>query len=307
MIIGKTRDKIINITPIKDTNNLQYAPDSVIRSTEVISNLKSIAERYDDELKKKAKAYAEESVPQSEFDSDEEILSKAKESLDEIYGEKRTTATEKMQRNLAELTSEKSGYETERSRSLRKVGDSYERKEGKLAEKLSKEGITHSSIAGLAKDALGKERSQEQDRVNALYDSRIANVDSKLERLSRSHEDALRNYEITYAVQLEKEIASLKAKRDRLESEYAKEHSDDRDKAYDHYLINDRKENAEYEAREGDYTGAKKENYSERYDYLVGELKGKSKKSIQNFISSNEYTLREYLGLYYDKFVKEVS
>ena len=143
--------------------------------------------------------------------------------------------------------------------------------------------------------------------MNYSYDKKVQAVDAKIDRLKSSYETALENYEISYALQLEKEIARLQKKRDKMEDEYAKEHRSERDAAYDEYLEKDRVENKAYEDRTGDYTGAKRENYKERYNYLVDQLKDKNAKSVAKFISQYENTLRDYLGLYYEDFVKEVT
>ena len=306
MIIGNRKSEIDNP---KDTQpiEIEVDPNSVIRSTELISGLKSIADRYSTELRKQANAYADLQVGDSSADSDEALLQRAKETLDEIYGAKRDKKTNAFSDSSDALNEQKRTLGVDRALALEKVGDRYRVKEDTLSENMSKRGLTHSSVDPLAREALGEERNKELARVNYTYDKRIDTVDRKIERLTSSYEDALKNYEISYAIGLEKEIARLKSKRDRLADEYAKEHADDRQKAYDEYMTKERKANADFEEMQGDYTGLKKDNYTERYNYLVGELKGKSAKSVQNFINNYEYVLKEYLGLYYDAFVKEVT
>ena len=305
MIIGKQFDKSLTSVdePIPD---ISVDPNAVIRTAEVISGLKSIASRYTSDLKKQARAYAEEKVA-SALDGDTDFYSQAKDSLDEIYGAKREKATSDYAERSKELSQQKGEIGNRRASAIWRVSDRYDVKEGKLAEKLSKNGLNHSTIADLAKADLKEKRAREIARVGEIYDKRVEALDNKIDRLTSSYELALKNYEIAYAVQLERDIAKLQSKRDKMEEEYKKEHADDKDKAIAEYLENDRKENAEFEDCEGDYTGAKKENYTERYNYLVEQLSGKTAKSVANFIKNNEATLKEYLGLYYDDFVKEVT
>ena len=72
-------------------------------------------------------------------------------------------------------------------------------------------------------------------------------------------------------------------------------------------MEDEKQRDLEYEEREGDYTGLKKENYLARYDYLLSALKDKKPDRIRRFLKETEDDLREYLGLYYERFVKEVS
>ena len=307
MIIGNTqRPTVITDATVKTRADVTADPNSVIRSDELITHLKDIANEYTASVKKKANAYADEKVA-GNFDSDEELLRQAKESLDEIYGKKKEEKTSSYESSRNSLTESENKVGYDRAVALSRVDDRYDAKEERLAENLSKRGITHSSIARLAMEDLGEARKEDAARVNYTYDRRLDDVKKKIDRLTSSYEEALKNYEVSYALQLEKDIARLKAKRDRLEDEYAKEHSSERQKAYDEYLVQDKKTNADFEAKQGDYTGEKRENYLLRYNYLVGELKGKTAKSIASFLKNHEYTLKEYLGLYYDDFVKEVS
>ena len=303
MIIGKTRDKIMTADPVVD---ISVDPSAIIRTADVLSGLKSIADKYTSSVNKKANAYADEAVKGS-FDSDEELLRQAKETLDATYGAKKSKAESNYAFKSDELQEKKSGLSADRAYALDRVGDRYGEKAEKLTEDIAKRGLSHSTIADLAKRDLDERRSDELAHVNYVYDAKLKAVDSKIEHLTSAYETALKNYEIAYALALEKKIASLESKRDRLSEEYAKEHKDERSKLYGEYLAREKAQNEEYEAREGDYVGEKRENYLERYNYLVDQLTGKTAKSVANFIKSNESALKEYLGLYYDDFVKEVT
>ena len=305
MIIGNMRQYSLNepVLPVVDTS---HDLSTVIHTKEVLSGLKSIADRYNRELDERANAYADEQV-KGRFDSDDELLKQAKESLEEIYGAKKGKKTTDYVQNSGELEEKKDTLSVDRALALDRVGSRYDGKQSALAEDLSKKGLSHSSIADLAKQDLAEKRGEELAQVNYSYDKKVDAVNAKIDRLRSSYETALENYEIAYAVQLEKEIARLQKKRDNLQDEYAKEHKSERSVAYDEYLSKDREENLAYEDRTGDYTGAKRENYKERYNYLVDQLKDKNTKSVAKFISRYENTLRDYLGLYYEDFVKEVT
>lgn len=303
--LSKIKDQLQDHTlnePLINTD-----PASVIIYEDVLKGLKSIANEYDKDLRARARAYAESEVAGERFDTDDELYREAKSNLDATYGDKRAKTTDKYQSKTADLTASLSEIENDRTRALVRASERYDDKADRLAEKAQKNGLTHSSVAPLAEADLADRRDKELENVNYIYDKKIKAVDGKISRLNASYAEALKNYELTYAVQLEKELSRLQSKRDRLEREYMREHADDKQQAYDAYMAEERKANRTYEESEGDYAGAKKENYQKRYDYLAKQLEGKNQKSIKHFIKMNDAALREYLGLYYDRFVEEVT
>ena len=305
----------IGLSRIKDFGPEKPLPDPIVNTDpasiiiydDVLKGLKNIANEYDKDLRARARAYAESEVTGETFDTDEELYLEAKNSLDALYGEKKAKSTRSYQSKTADLTASLSELENDRTRALVRTSEKYDDRADRLAEKVQKNGLTHSTVAPLAEAELADRRDRELEDLNYAYDKKIQAVDGKISRLNASYAEALKNYELTYAVQLEKELSRLQSKRDRLEKEYLKEHADDKQRAYDAYLTQEKRANRKYEESEGDYTGAKKDNYLKRYDYLAEQLEGKTKKSVKHFIKMNDAALREYLGLYYDRFVEEVT
>ncbi len=305
MIIGKTRDKIL-LPELPSSVDMTADPSKVILQNEILSNLDSIAKKYEKGLKQRARAYAEDAV-KGVFESDEELMKRAEDSLGALYDEKRQKATDRFEKNDEELREKQAELASGRAEKMDRIAQEYDAKESRLAENLSRRGITHSSIADLSSEGLRAEMAEEEQAASALYDKKLGAVEEKIKLVKATYENALKNYEISYALELEKQLNTLIKKRDRMQSDYVKQHADDREKAYYDYINDDKQRNRVYEESEGDYFGAKKENYQERYDYLMDALAGKNKNSVKNFINQNEADLRAYLGLYYDRFVKEVS
>ena len=167
--------------------------------------------------------------------------------------------------------------------------------------------MSHSSVADLSRrEALSSYHAASRE-LNDQYDRKVQIIDRKMDRLNAEYKEALRSYEISYAIELEKKLADLTAKRDRLVDSYERTHDSKVKKAYNSYIKEEERAQNEYELSHGDYFGEKKENYLERYDYLVGELKGKKKSAVTSFLNENASELKSYLGVYYDAFVKEVS
>ena len=305
MTIGKTGEKSLLPESVPSVG-LTTDQSRIILRDKIITNLKSIAKKYDDEVNAQANAYAEK-VTKGSFDSDEDLYQAAKESLDETYGQKKQKATERMQTSSDELSDKRLSLESDRTRALSRLAKQYDQKQDRLVEKLTKRGLASSSIATLAREEAATERAQAEAETDALYNKRIQTVDRKIEALTASYNAALKNFEVSYAMDLQDKIDRLKGKRDKLQSDYEKTRASDKKQAYNAYIEQQEQTNREYEQKEGDYSGAKKQNYEERYTYLLEELQGKNKKSVQKFILENDALLRSYLGLYYDRFVKEVT
>ena len=304
MIIGNQRNKELDIEIPK--TDFAVDPNKVIVGEFIMDGLKGISKKYTDELKRQANEYASEAV-KGEFASDDEIYEKAKESLTSLYGEKKSKAASEREQNVAELTQKKQKQTEEGKSAISALDDKYARSTDNLIEKMSRHGLLHSSIMDLS---LEKQQQSKQSETLALekeLQSKVGVIDQKISRLNASYEEALKNYEISYAIELEDKIAKLKTQRDRAVSAFEKTNASERKQAYDAFLEEDAARNREYEARTGDYTGAKQENYQERYDYVIDALAGKDKSAVSRFLKENEKALKNYLGLYYEKFVKEVS
>ena len=305
MNIGKQRFREADPIEAKTggIEELIQDPSKVIVADKILSNLKKISDTYTDEVSRQANEYADR-VTSTDFDSDEDLLGKAKDSLDAIYGEKKRKTESLTTEKLDTLDKKKSDYLSDRTRKLEETADRYDKAEAANLESLTKKGMLHSSVAELTAEQLASNRDKALDDVKATYDRKLETVERKIDRLNAAYDEAMKNYEITYAIELEDKLNKLKQKRDRLVEDYDKTHTNERRDAYNAYLAEEESRNKD---REGDYTGAKRENYQERYNYLIGELEGKDKTRVANFIKENETALKAYLGLYYDAFVEEVS
>ena len=277
-----------------------------IDATEVLEGLYGIAQEYDDAVKAKAKKYAEDRY-HLETETDDELSARAKEYADGIYEGKQRALEENLNVKTRDLNAQKSDYGVDRAAALRDLKKSYGKAESDLLEGLSRKGLTHSSIGDLSRESLLAEHREAVQRTERGFDRKVEIIDRKIEQANAAYETALKNYEISYAIRMENKLNKLRDERDRAVQTYEREHTEDREKAYKSYLFRNESQNKQYENEHFDYTGDKKENYQARYDYLVGALAGRNKEAVAEFLSQNAGTLKEYLGLYYDRFIKEVS
>ena len=287
----------------------QYGSKSAwdeIDAADLILGVEEIARKYSDSVSQKAKAYASDRWAKN-FDSDEELYEKAKAGVDEIYGGKEETLGQKRDAKVESLNAQKAVQESARTAAIGKLSAENLKAQSALLESLSRRGLTHSSVGDLSQANL---RSGYREAIRSAaeeYDAKIRVLDSKIEEADAAYATALKNYEIDYAIRVENKLNRLKSERTRAIKAYESEHAADKEKSYNYYLFRDAAENKAYEDEHGDYSGEKKENYQARYDYLTGALAGRSKASVSRFLSDNEAFLRKYLGLYYDRFIKEVS
>ncbi|HCU56592.1 MAG TPA: hypothetical protein DIC18_04615 [Clostridiales bacterium] len=303
MSIGLERPQKNNV--IIDTRNMMPDKGNILHEDRILSDLKDISDKYAADLNKRANDYADK-VVSGEFVSDEELLGQAKQSLDSIYGEKTKklrSSTEEKTEALDLQKNEAAGDYANRQSALR---ERYEKAWDNNLESLSKKGMSHSSTAALTKDLLQSDYAADAAENERKYTEKVDGLERKIQKYNAAYEDALRNYEITYAIELEDKVAKLKKQRDQMVESYNKSHQSERQAAFDQYKDEELSRNKKYEEETGDYSGGKKQNYQERYEYLLSALDGKNKGRIDRFLEKYKNELKEYLGLYYDSFLEEV-
>ena len=300
----KFRDDSAKITDLNATKKGESRYKII--ATEVLDGLYGIAEDYNDAVRAKAKAYAENKY-HADVDDDDELYRKAKEHVDEVYAGKEDTLAAKRDATTNDLSAQKDEVGADRAAALRDLAKNYTKAESGLLEDLSRKGMMHSSVGDLSRESLLADHKEAIKRTENAYDRKVAVLDRKIEQANTAYETALNNYEISYAIKLENKLNRLKTERDRAEQAYEKEHSEQKQKAYDYYLVRNESENKEYEKAHADYKGDKKENYQARYDYLLNALSRYDKQSVGLFLDENADVLKQYLGLYYDRFIREVS
>lgn len=277
-----------------------------VDSVAVLNGLSGIAREYDEAVAAKAKAYADGEY-RFEGESDDDLYQRAKQLTDEIYAGKAESIASDRDAKYHEANAQKEVVGEDRAAALKALAKSQLRAEDRLKEDLSRRGMTRSSVGALSRESLRAEQAEEVARTEASYDRKVAALDRKIEQANASYESALRNYEISYAIRLEDKLARLKKERDSAAKAYEQEHSQEKKRAYNYYLSRIDAENKVYENEHSEYMGEKRTNYRARYDYLADALSSHGKEAVARFLDENADSLKKYLGLYYDRFVREVS
>ena len=273
----------------------------------ILNGLSKIRKEYEDSVKVKAEEYANEAISAPKAETDEELMEKAKNSIEGSFAAKKNKLEAKTERELNSLIEKKKSAYDDYSDKTRSVDRSHSEKERQAFEALSRNGMTHSTVFELRKEQLADDHAYDRARLDAKIESEIRDLDGRIEETRNSYRSALASFEIDYAIALEDKLQKLIAKRDKAAQSYEKSKESKLGEKEREYVENLEKENEAYEEEFRDYAGEKKANYEKRLNFAVEQTKGLTKNQRDRFIKQNEDELRSFLGFYYAKFIKEIG
>lgn len=239
--------------------------------------------------------------------TEEELNKQAAESVNPKYDNIAQKTQNKYGSALDRIEYDILNAEIEKSEKERKLALEGYGKEKALKEEIARKNIGESSIAELSEAMLGQGITEDKRQLAASYAAEKANLESKAASLEKEYELALDNYEISRAAELKREAAELygQAEKQALEAERL---NNKIELEKQEYLANFRNIIAEQElidAAEG-YTGLKKENYEKRYGKAKDFYSILDKATALRMINDNP-TLRDKLGIYYEKLIQEIQ
>ena len=270
----------------------------------IIKGLQTIKEKYDSSLREKAKSYGRSGVEEKTFDTDDDLYARATSELDSKYTPKRTKVEEAFGTATESAKKEKAGLGSSYAGEVRSIRLKEDRQLASQAERAARRGVSDSSIARLEKAEIAANAENAVTAAGKYYADRVNALNDKIRRTKETYDDAMRGYEISYAIELEKKMEKYRAQRDKLLTEYERSVSKDEEKRIGEYLKEEGALNAAYERANGDYAGEKRANYNERYEYLQGELDKMTATERKGFLKAYDSILQDYLGLYYAKLQK---
>jgi len=267
----------------------------------IIRGLESIKEKYDTAVMEKAQAYGRAGVDAGDFDTDEDLMARASNELDGKYAPKRTKAQQTYLSTLDSAGSEKSGLGASYVEDVRAIREKEAKTLLSQAERNARRGMTNSSVAKFEGDAARADAARQIEITDAYYAGRVNALDEKMRRAKQTYDDAMRGYDISYALELEKKMDKYRAERDKLIAAYEKSVNKEAEKRASEYLKENAALNAAYEAENGDYAGEKRENYRERYEYVRSAMQEMTDAEKKRFLAAYGSVLQSHLGLYYRK------
>ena len=273
----------------------------------ILKGLQKIKDKYDASVAEKAREYGRSGITEKTFENDDEILSRATAETESKYSPKRVKKAALLNDTAEDVGREKASLGSQYEERLYKIRAQGNKNLMSHAEKMSRSGLSNSSIAGLKKEAIENDVDHTIMIEDQKYAGRINALNDKIRRARSSYEDAMRDYEISYAIELEKKVDKYTKERDRLIASYESSVDKESAKKEKEYLKEYEELNAAFEAENGDYAGDKKDNYRERYDYVLGEMANMTNKQKQNFVSIYGESLEGYLGLYYQNLLSSIG
>ncbi|MBQ9369598.1 MAG: hypothetical protein IJU10_00820, partial [Clostridia bacterium] len=263
----------------------------------IIRGLDSIKERYDSSLREKAQAYGLEGVTTKTFDTDDDLVARARNELDDKYTPKRNKTQEAYGLTAENAVKERTGLGSSFAGEVRTIREREEARIASEAERYARRGMTDSSVRRLQEVAVRTGAAREVEITDAYYADRVNALNDKLRRAKQSYDEAMRGYDISYAIDLDKKMEKYRAERDKLVAAYEKSRNKEVAKRVKEYLLENQAMNAAYEAENGDYVGEKRVNYRERYEYVLGEMRNMSDREKKIFLETYGDVLKDRLGL----------
>lgn len=298
--------------------------DALHKESEVVEKLKELEKQYNDSLPKEEEVDVEtlfpKESPYKEIEytarTDDDIEAEAKKSVDYDKSKAVNNLDEKYRAAIEALDENKSKAKESLQESYANLENLYNELREKANDDALKRGIARSSIAGGKLDALKAAHISGASDAEKVYATTIASINSDISKLERDKDNALGELDLKYAAELDERITALKDERDKTVAQYEKYNNDIREKnnkyeserqtKINDYLEDVEKqkkakaeEQAKYESEYG-YSGAKLDNYSERYK-LAYEFYSSLSPDIAVDALKASPNMKYYLGNNYNK------
>jgi len=192
---------------VKESKPLASAPTKTV----VYDELPSVTVTYPDKPNIELPSYEKiEYTPKA----DEEIEKIATEDL-EGY---KTKALESFDKNL-EATKQQKEQEkvlenTKKTQNEAKVDKTYEEAEKEIGNNMLKQGMTNSSTATLLKEKNDSDKADALKKVAQNYSNAIAQIDNEIAKAEAKRQQAINNFNVTYALKYAERVDKLKKERE---------------------------------------------------------------------------------------------
>lgn len=180
-------------------------------AAEVISDLKAIEKAYS----QKDYIDAPESLGLEKVDvpnkTDEELISLAKSSVSQKYGDKKTSTNENFSKQIEKLLESKETLSKNADTKKNEINNIYNESIKETENQMLKRGLARSSIViGELSNLEGAKASELANVLNEL-ETNLNNAEKSIADLETQKEQALASLDIEYALELEEEIEKVKS------------------------------------------------------------------------------------------------
>lgn len=309
----------------------------MISKEKVIANLEKMLNQYLSTIKKQYDKKYEVSVDESKYTSVpklerlktkeidlEEIKKQAENELYNTQEAKKQSIIEKLEGSLSNLRKNSQNLKGSEEEEIQKIEAQYKNLIDGIENNNLKRGLQRSSIASeQVKNALTDMTEYKLEFLNNL-DTKLKEIDGQIEQLEMSKEISLIKHDEDSALAIDKRISELKSEQEKLNNEALKYNNEitvkesnlksERNKQINADLAKQKEkvdkiisEEKAYEDEYGDYNGDKKDSYTARYEKAYSFYSNLDKETTKQLIKNNESFLKDNLGLYYNRLIKNLG
>ena len=248
--------------------------------------------------------------------TDEEIEQSASKQLEEY----KNTAMESYDKNFENTKSQKEQekvvHAQEKTQKEKDVDEAFAQKAKDIDYDLIKRGMVNSSFSGLAKEKNEKDKADALSSVMAEYSQAIEKLDRDIAKAEAQRQEAVGNFNISYALKYANLVNKLKQERADTERKVIEYNNKIAQKEYDDQITKAKTESDLYSEaldqqlqeqvieNKQQYEVASSYNYR-IYNILRNQLANMSKEAAQNAIKHDPTYVENLTTTYYLKLVEE--
>ena len=165
--------------------------------------------------------------------SDDEIRETAEGELSDFKNQSERGIERESELKREQYETDKVNAESKRDEAATKAGDAYAEAKKNIDADLLKRGLSRSSIAANKKAAVEQSEAEAKNKIYAEYAKKVSELDEKINSLAASREQALNDFNISYAAKLTERINALKNERSQKTMEALKYNNSLTEKEYD--------------------------------------------------------------------------
>lgn len=300
--------------------------DALQREKDVVKQLEELDKQYRDSLPEEEEPNLEELFPsdsgirEHEYvpESDEELEARAKSAREQEKAADIQKLEDSYGKKAADIASGREDAAEELESTRAKLDGQYAAKSENAKDNALEQGVARGSILSSVLSELSEQKASDMAAADGGYRQKLAEIDDKLATLQKELDSALEQLDIKYAIQLNKDIDSLKKKRAeetlkweeynrdvrKQQAEYAYKREED----IAEYLNDLQRKKDEESAREMKYgyTGEKQKNYAQRYEIAYDFYMSLDPSIALDALEASP-NMQYYLGYYYKKLKSALS
>ena len=310
------------------TGSTTVTSNDLVAERGLIKKLESMDEKYREATKLPEPDY--DSIPESlnltrkTFvpKTDEELRDSAETALIGAYNAKVDAANLKAKEKTESLEENLAGKTAKYEESLESLGENLRAAEESLKNSSIDRGLADSSIRTAGESELRREFGNAMNVLKSEHEAAADRIRQEIELAEAGRQNALNEYRLAYAADVEKKISSLRnelqkeletvnsynAEIAKKEAAYRLERQKTEDEMraeYEKRQLAQDKQNAIFEAKYG-YSGKKAVEMQERYNEAEAFYESIPKDLARELITRSEDTLKPLLGLYYSKLKNKI-